>query len=140
MERQNARRLFVELDRCHGSCTFKKPDCRAVLRECLLHFDGERYWAGDFVIMPKHAHWIVQPKETHSLESILQSIKRFTSTRLIKLALHAGERLWQSESHDHIIRNRPELARIRDYIRKNPMKACLPDDRYTMHAADWLDE
>ncbi|VGO11748.1 hypothetical protein PDESU_00294 [Pontiella desulfatans] len=119
-ERDQTRHLFTELDQCHGRCLFQEPDCRAVLRKSMLHFDGERYWAGDFVIMPNHVHWIVQPMHGHPLETSLQSIKRFSSTRLTKLGLHEGGHLWQSESHDHIIRNREELGmRLFDHLIDN---------------------
>ncbi len=137
-ERDNARRLFRELDQCHGSCLFEQEACRAILREAILHFDGQRYGAGDFVIMPNHVHWIIQPVEDHALEDILQSIKRFSSTQLAKQGLHSAGLVWQSESHDHIIRDREELVRIREYILMNPQKARLRDDQYSLYSADWL--
>ena len=139
-ERSHARRLFAELDECHGNCIFRVPECRAVLEESMLHFNGERFWSGDFVIMPNHVHWIVQPLPEDSLENILQSIKRYVSTRLTRLGLHQKGRLWQSESHDHIIRDRTELTRIREYIRTNPEKARLPEKQYTLHTVGWLDD
>lgn len=105
----------------------------------MFHFHGKRYWAGDFVIMPNHVHWIIQPLEKHPLETILQSIKRFVSTRISKQGLADKGRLWQSESHDHIIRNADELRRIRKYIGANPEKAGLPYSSYELHRADWLD-
>jgi putative transposase len=139
-ERDNARRLFRELDQCHGSCLFEHEACRAILREAMFHFDGERYGTGDFVIMPNHVHWIIQPLEGHALEDILQSIKRFSSVQLAKQGLCAGGRLWQSESHDHIIRDREELARIREYIKMNPKKAELRDDQYSLYMAGWRND
>jgi len=33
-----------------------------------------------------------------------------------------GETVWQSSFHDHIVRNRNELRRIRHYIRTNPRR------------------
>ncbi len=106
----------------------------------MQHYDSERYWSGDFVIMPNHVHWIIQPRDTYSLETILQSIKRFVSTQMTKLALHEGGRIWQSESYDHIIRDRPELMRFREYIRSNPLKARLHDNHYSIFTADWLND
>jgi type I restriction enzyme R subunit len=139
-ERVNARRLFSELDKCQGSCIFTKTACRTILQESMLHFDGDRYWSGDCIIMPNHVHWIVQPMAAHSLETILQSVKRFSATQLTKLGLRKSGPLWQSESHDHIIRDREELLRIRKYIRQNPEKARLSTGQFSLHITDWLDD
>jgi putative transposase len=139
-ERANSRRLFSELDQCHGSCLLEQKACRSIARDAMLHFDGQRYHAGNFVIMPNHVHWIIQPLQGHTLETILQSIKRFSSTQLTKQGLKDQGRLWQSESHDHLIRDRNELERIRKYIRENPRKASLSEDRYSLHQADWLSD
>jgi len=38
----------------------------------------------------------------------------------------AGNRVWQRNYHDHIIRNERELWAIREYVRQNP--AHWPDD------------
>ncbi len=138
-ERSHARKLFTELDQCRGCCIFQHKQARSILAESMLFYHGQRYWAGDFVIMPNHVHWIIQPLKTHPLEKILQSIKRFTSTELSRQELHHESRLWQSESHDHIIRDREELQRIRQYIQDNPGKAKLQPRSYTRHTADWLD-
>ncbi|MCK4565648.1 MAG: transposase [Verrucomicrobia bacterium] len=138
-ERQNARRLFMELDQCRGTCLLKEIKARDILSESMKFHDGERYHSGDFVIMPNHVHWIVQPMDSHRLEKILQSIKRFSSTRFTKEKIHPG-RLWQSESHDRIIRDRAELDRIRKYIGNNPHRAHLPPSHYLHESADWLNE
>ena len=43
-----------------------------------------------------------------------------TARRINELRKSAGENVWQSRFHDHIIRNDHSLQRIRDYIVKNP--------------------
>jgi hypothetical protein len=45
--------------------------------------------------------------------------------------------LWQTESFDRVIRDRAELQRTHDYIRRNPMK--LPPGAFIYHQAEWLD-
>lgn len=139
-ERDVARRLFSELDKCQGSCIFNDSACRTILQQSMLHFDGDRYESGDFIIMPNHVHWIILPHSNHSLETILQSVKRFTASQLTKLQLRPAGRLWQSESYDRIIRDRNELMRIRKYIHENPAKARLSDKQYTLHIAGWLND
>ena len=138
-ERQNSRRLFIELDQCHGCCLFKNTEARNILNAAMLHHDGHYYHSGDFVIMPNHVHWIIQPLEDSKLWKSMRSIKRFASTQLSQLKPHEGK-LWQNETYDHLIRDRTELARIRKYIADNPMKANLCEHAYTHITAAWLDE
>jgi len=138
-ERQNNRRLFTELDQCHGCCLFKNTEARNILQGAMLHHNGQHYSSGDFVIMPNHVHWIIQPLENSRLWKSMQSIKRFVSTQLTQLKQHEGK-LWQSETYDHLIRDRIELERIRKYIADNPRKAHLREHTYTHTTTDWLDE
>ena len=140
-ERRQARRLLLEIDKCHGSCLFTSSAAREILGRALLFFDQQRCRIGDFVSMPNHGHVIVLPLEGHSLEQLMHSIKRFTSTELGKENLKPGiTKLWQQESHDHIIRDTEELLRIRRYIADNPRKANLTEGEFTYYRAEWLDE
>jgi type I restriction enzyme R subunit len=59
--RRTARRMHVELDESHGCCLFRDADARRVLADALDHFHGERWWLGDYVIMPNHVHLLAQP-------------------------------------------------------------------------------
>jgi putative transposase len=59
--RRTARRMHIELDHCHGCCLFKNGDARTVLAGALDYFHGERWWVGDYVIMPNHVHLLAQP-------------------------------------------------------------------------------
>jgi putative transposase len=34
----------------------------------------------------------------------------------------AGASLWQRGYHDHVIRDEPDLARIREYVETNPLR------------------
>jgi hypothetical protein len=50
-------REFMEcLDKGHGACVLKRPDLARLVADGLLHFDGQRYLLGDFVVMPNHVH------------------------------------------------------------------------------------
>lgn len=81
--RRTARRMHVELDKCHGSCLFRKPEAREVMAGALLHFHGGRWWMGDYVVMPNHVHLLAQPiagingaeHRSTELEDILASVK-----------------------------------------------------------------
>ncbi len=136
-EREEMRKYFVELDKCHGKCFLKNKECTTILRNALLFFNEQRLLCGDFVIMPNHVHWIVTPLQNYELENIMQSVKSY-SARCINKSLGRHGRLWQKESFDHIVRNPPQLERIRNYIEQNPHKAKIPDGSFLYHKCDWL--
>jgi type I restriction enzyme R subunit len=46
----------VFLDTCHGRCLLRWPELAQIVADSLLHFDGQRYRMGDFVVMPNHVH------------------------------------------------------------------------------------
>jgi putative transposase len=95
-----------------------------------------------FVVMPNHVHvllWIRSspdsatqnaPKQERkfgdaiagSLSTLIGGYKS-TVTQKAKLAgLLPGAALWQRNFYDHIVRNEPDLLRIREYIRNNPAR------------------
>ena len=54
--RHFSRQRETTLDECHGRCEFLEGSIRAAVIQSLEHFHGERYWMGDYVIMPNHVH------------------------------------------------------------------------------------
>ncbi len=137
-EQREARRYHAELDRCHGACILAHPEVREGLAGALQHFHGGRCASGDWVVMPNHVHWLVQPLDDWDLEDLLQSIKRYSATMASKAGWHRGT-MWQKESYDRIVRDSRELLACREYIERNPVKAGLPPDRFSFHRAEWLD-
>jgi putative transposase len=138
-EREQQRRFFVELDKCHGACLL--ATCPGLVGEAIEHFHGQRIWAGDYVVMPNHVHVLVQPFPGVELEQWLYSIKRFTGVAIRRGAapgavLRRGH-LWQTESFDRIVRNAAELARIRRYIADNP--STLRPGSFALKRMPWLD-
>jgi len=137
VEHDDAKRLHLELDRCHGCCLLRHESNAEILREAMLHFYGERCWLGDFTIMPNHAHLLVQPFDAHPLEEWLKSIKVFAARRFGKKQMGEG-RVFQQESYDRIVRNHEGLMAYRKYIENNGAKAGLPELDYFYHRCDWL--
>jgi putative transposase len=93
------------------------------------------------VIMPNHFHGIIvlvaadlrvcqNGRDTHagvSLPKVVQWFKTMTTNEYIRGVKESkwppfSRRVWQSNYYDHIIRNEPELNRIRQYIINNPLK------------------
>jgi len=97
----------------------------------MLHFEGERYLLGDWVVMPNHVHAIFWPTPNHLLGDILKSWKQYSSRRAKRLLGLGEEPFWQPESYDHWIRDDDEKGRICRYVRNNPVSARLcarPED------------
>ncbi|MCF7816845.1 MAG: transposase [Kiritimatiellales bacterium] len=137
VDRDDARRLHLELDRCHGSCMLRSVANAEILDQALCHFHGQRCRMGDFVIMPNHVHLLAQPFDAHPLEDWLQSVKSYAARRMDKAAMAEGK-VFQQESYDRIVRNREELDAYRNYIEKNGAKAGLKTSEYRYHRCDWL--
>jgi putative transposase len=93
----------------------------------------------EFVIMPNHMHavvWILDkdtscaahssvhlqrtPRVARSLGSFVAGFKATTTRRIKTIQSTPRVKIWQANFYEHIIRNEPELQRIRDYIIGNP--------------------
>jgi putative transposase len=136
-ERAEARKLFTELDACHGACHLRRSEVADIIAESLRFHDGQRLRCGDFVVMPNHVHWLVQPLLKYELEDILQSVKRFSATQINRLIVQSGS-LWQKENYDHLVRDQVELLKIRKYIAENPAKAGISTVEGKLFQAAWV--
>ena len=127
-------REFLEyLDRGYGECILKQRTPAKIVADSLLHFDGDRYHMGDFVIMPNHVHLLVCLIGDTDIEKQCYSWKKFTATQINKALGHQGE-VWQYESFDHLIRNPDHYEQFRSYIAANPQKAGLREGEYLYRA------
>ncbi|HPW69807.1 MAG TPA: hypothetical protein PLA82_10105, partial [Deltaproteobacteria bacterium] len=57
-----------------------------------------------------------------SLGSLVAGFKSAVTKRINSLRNTPGAKLWQRNYWEHIVRNEPELNRIREYIGNNPAK------------------
>ncbi|RKY87205.1 hypothetical protein DRQ11_06870, partial [candidate division KSB1 bacterium] len=57
-----------------------------------------------------------------SLGAIVGNFKSVTARRINRIRKTPGTPVWQRNYYEHIGRNETELARIREYIRLNPLK------------------
>ena len=79
-----------------------------------------------FVVMPNHVHAIVdlsarvraRQASPLPLGTVVGSFKSGSSRE-------AGTLLWQRGYHDHIVRDEPDLERVREYIATNPIRWAL---------------
>jgi putative transposase len=75
------------------------------------------------VIMPNHVHLLCTP--VVSLPELVRRIKGPTAHFANAILARRGERFWQEEYFDRIVRNADEFSRIQRYIEWNPVKAGL---------------
>jgi len=126
-----AEKIEAHLDQAHGECLLRNPEVAALVEKALLHFDGERYLLGSYVIMPNHIHVLVRPLMEHKLSDILHSWKSFTASEANKVLGRSGP-FWQDESFDHIVRDESQLERFHRYICENPIRAKLPANEFRL--------
>lgn len=115
------------LDRGFGSCALGIPQCGKIVFEALKYHDGDRYRLEAAAVMPNHAHALILNNAGHTLSTILQSWKSFTSKEILKLVPNAfpNRRVWQREYFDRFMRDRPQLEATIRYISLNPQRARL---------------
>ena len=125
------RRIETYLDQNYGSSALRDRRIASVVQETLLKWDGERYKLFSWVIMPNHAHILLQNQEGHRISSIMHSIKSFTAHEANKILGRNGK-FWSTEYFDRYIRDHRHFAATIKYIEQNPVKARLCRD-----AEDW---
>ncbi|MGN1432417.1 MAG: transposase [Ruminococcus sp.] len=92
------------------------------LKEIENHFDEIKI--DKYVIMPNHIHIIIvigcngnseRSRPFPTLSTVIGLYKSGVSREV-------GCKIWQKSFHDHIIRNKNDYLKIREYIEKNPLK------------------
>ena len=78
---------------------------------------------GRYVIMPDHVHLFVRGSLDFSLRQWVRILKRVLSKAISCAPPH-----WQEGFFDHLIRHRESYAAKWEYVRQNPMRACLVQD------------
>jgi len=91
-----------------------------------------------FVVMPNHLHGIVllpgsdtpqsrtgsrlgrASRASGSLGSVVAGFKQAATLRLRRQEAPMGQRLWQRNYYEHVVRTEAELSQIRCYIEENP--------------------
>ena len=92
----------------------------------------------EWVVMPNHFHGIlvitvgrgdrrVAPTgpQPRSIGAVMAGFKSAATKRINELRQTPGMKLWQRNYWEHIVRNEPELNRIREYIHNNPAQWVL---------------
>ena len=117
------------LDTCHGRCLLRRPGLAKIVADSLLHFDGERYRMGDFVVLPNHVHLLAAFPSAEAMKEQFDSWLHYTAFRIHEQIDGKGK-FWQQEPFDHLVRSVEQYEYLRDYIADNPKKARLKEDEF----------
>ena len=117
------------LDTCHGECVLRIPEIAGIVTETLLHFDGERYRMGDFIVMPNHVHLLAAFASEGVMAAQCDSWMHYSAWK-INIALRQKGKFWQQEPFDHLVRSPEQFVYLRKYIRDNGVKAGLTQSEY----------
>ncbi|ROH93218.1 transposase [Stagnimonas aquatica] len=77
-----------------------------------------------WVLMPDHAHWLLELGERDALAQVVRRIKSF-SARSANAALQRLGPVWSEAYHDHALRREEDLRAVARYIVMNPLRAGL---------------
>jgi len=133
-------RIYLVTTCCFERRTHFRRDQAAILVMEELRRQGQ---VGDclslaYVVMPDHAHWLVQLTGSTGLSKIVGRLKGRTSYLLGRSNPSLG-RIWQSGFHDHALRTEEDLADIGNYLIHNPVRAGIVDDvdKYSYWDSIW---
>ncbi len=129
-----SRQRELTLDNCLGECELANPLASQEVAKSLLKFHGDRYWMGDFVIMPNHVHCLVAFKSAEIAKTQPGGWMRY-SARKINQSMERSGVLWFPEPFDHLVRSNSQLEYLRKYIRDNPAKAGIGGEKFVYRAS-----
>lgn len=124
-----------ELDKCHGECVLKRPALARIVADSLMHFDGQKYRMGDFVVMPNHVHLLAAFPSMEAMERQFDSWLHYTAVR-IHASLGVTGHFWQQEPFDHLVRSVEQYEYLRNYIARNPGRARLKPGEFMYRRLD----
>ncbi|MCM2371004.1 transposase [Aporhodopirellula aestuarii] len=117
------------LDTGHGRCLLRRQELSNIVAKSLLHFDGERYRMGDFVVMPNHVHLLCAFGSETAMREQFDSWQHYTACR-INRQIGARGSFWQGDPFDHLVRSPEQYDYLRRYVRDNPKRAGLQAGQY----------
>jgi putative transposase len=121
------------LDAGHGACVLRRPELAKIVENSLRHFDGERYFLLDFVVMPNHVHLLASFPDEAAMLTQCESWKHYTATQINRRLNQLG-RFWQPDGFDHLVRSEAQFRYLRAYIAGNPKKASLRDGEFAHYS------
>ncbi|WP_436717317.1 hypothetical protein U8335_10375 [Roseiconus lacunae] len=129
-----SRQRETTLDHCLGACELANQIAAQEVAKSLAKFHRDRYWMGDFVIMPNHVHCLVAFQTNEIAKTQPGGWMRYSARQINKLTGRTGV-LWFPEPFDHLVRSPEQLEYLRSYIRDNPKKAKLSEGSFVYRSS-----
>lgn len=76
-----------------------------------------------WVLMPDHAHWLIQLGKEKNISSLVASMKAAATRQLRSQGF--TEPVWQSGFYDYALRKEDDVVHVARYIIANPIRAGL---------------
>lgn len=125
-----ADRWHNDLDWCYGACVLKRQEFAKIVSDSLHKFENDRYELSDFVVMPNHVHLLAAFRNETDMLGQCRSWKHYTAVEINRLLKLKGQRFWQQDGFDHLVRSEHQFRWLRKYIADNPSKAGLQSGEF----------
>jgi REP element-mobilizing transposase RayT len=122
-ERERRTKLEAYLDQGRGECSWRDGRVAAAVEEVFLRGDGRRYRMIAWVVMPNHAHLLVE-LGTMPMGELLK-VWKGTSANAANRVLGRQGTFWQEDYWDRYVRDEEHFRKAKHYIEWNPVKAGL---------------
>ena len=108
-----------------GPLHLRRPDIANLVVDAICYGQNhmKHYEHHAYVIMANHVHLLITPLV--DISKITHSLKRVTARRANDILGLTGQRFWQEESFDHLVRSSQQFEYLRRYIANNPLAASL---------------
>lgn len=108
-------------------CCFENP--------ALLHDARMLAW----VLMPDHAHWLIELGKAHPLDKLIHGLKAFSAINVNRCVGRRGP-VWSRAYYDRALRRDEDTLTVARYIIANPLRAGLVSSigGYSYWDAIWL--
>jgi putative transposase len=134
---QEVRTFFVTSVTFNRHAIFQSERMSNLLLHVLQDYrNHQKFLLHEFVVMPDHFHLLLTPAAGIPLEKAVQYIKGGFSFRA-KKELDFKASIWERSFRNYRVSGADHYARLRGYIRRNPVKRCLADseDRFPYSSA-----
>jgi REP element-mobilizing transposase RayT len=126
-------RRFYQAARTRLNCellTFNEEDVRVIAESFARVVAERRYSCYACAIMPDHVHALIR-RHTDRAETMIEQLQDASGNALVDAGRRpVGHPVWGGPGWKVFLETREDLERVIRYIRDNPTKASLPEQRW----------
>jgi putative transposase len=122
-ERERRTKLEAYLDQGRGECALREAKVAKAVEAVFLRGDGQHYRMIAWVVMPNHAHILVE-LGTLPMDKLLK-VWKGTSANEANRVLNRQGTFWLEEYWDRYMRDEEHFRKAKHYLEWNPVKAGL---------------